>query len=309
MIDEDSAEVQVQIGILEAEKYIPQAVKNEKISNLRKSLIVEQGGDSSFKVVTSIANTMIGSSIIVYPIVFIQDGMLGSLLVLLAIGAALYFTCRLLVLHNRHDEADFGQSIRRILGPKWARLNSVVNITLIYVVSIVYFMLICGNFFDITAAIFTELIDGYTPPKGKSIDLSKYSPQYACLICMLFTAPLICKRDIELLMKFFKFTIYLVFTYGIFILVALIKAFANDEIHFAEQYTLFNPDFSTVAGAFALSLLLHPVAAPILKRNANQGNNMRDLFFGYVLTALIYVYVGFIGGLTCASSAIEIQDS
>jgi amino acid permease len=98
---------------------------------------------------------MIGSSIIVYPIIFIKDGMLGSLLVLLAIGAALFFTCRLLVVHNRDDETDFGQSIKRILGPKWAKLNSVVNITLLYIVSIAYFMLICGNFFDISAAIFT----------------------------------------------------------------------------------------------------------------------------------------------------------
>ncbi len=249
---------------------------------------------------------MIGSSIIVYPIIFIKEGMLGSLIVLLVIGAALFFTCRLLVLHNRQDEIDFGVSIKRILGPKWAKLNSYVNITLIYVVSIVYFMLICGNFFDISSSIFVEAIDGYQPPPAQSIDLTKYSQQYASIISILFTAPLICKRDIDLLMKFFKFTIYLVFAYGIFILVALIKVFANGELHFTDQYTLFDPDFSTVAGAFALSFLLHPVGAPILKRNKVQANNMRDLLLGYGLTAVIYVYVGFIGGLTCASKAREV---
>lgn len=36
---------------------------------------------------------------------------------------------------------------------------------------------------------------------------------------------------------------------------------------------------------------------------------MRDLLLGYGLTALIYVYVGFFGGLTCASKAKDIQDS
>ena len=75
---------------------------------VKKSLIIEKGGDSSFKVVTNIANTMIGSSIIVYPIMFIKDGIIGSLLVLLTIGAFLYLTCRLLLLHNRHDEMEFG---------------------------------------------------------------------------------------------------------------------------------------------------------------------------------------------------------
>jgi prepilin signal peptidase PulO-like enzyme (type II secretory pathway) len=78
-------------------------------------------------------------------------------------------------------------------------------------------------------------------------------------------------------------------------------------LHFTDQYTLFNPDFSTVAGAFALSLLLHPVGAPILKRNINQANNMRDQLLGYGLTALIYVYVGFLGGLTCAPLAEDIR--
>jgi hypothetical protein len=62
-----------------------------------------------------------------------------------------------------------------------------------------------------------------------------------------------------------------------------------------------------VAGAFALSLLIHPVGAPILKRNINQANNMRDLFLGYCLTALIYVYVGFVGALTCSHEIVNIN--
>jgi len=98
---------------------------------------------------------MIGSSIIVYPIIFIKDGIVGALLVLLAIGAALFFTCRLLLIHNRPDETDFSKQIKRILGPNWAKLNSTVNIVLIYIVCIAYFMLITGNFFDITSAIIT----------------------------------------------------------------------------------------------------------------------------------------------------------
>lgn len=66
------------------------------------------------------------------------------------------------------------------------------------------------------------------------------------------------------------------------------------------KFVLFGSDFSTVAGAFALSFLIHPICAPILKRNVKQENNLRDLFLGYCLTALIYTFVGFVGGLTCA---------
>jgi len=134
--------VEVRIAELYTEKHLPNDVRDSKVQELRNSIISERGNDSSFKVVTSIANTMIGSSIIVYPIMFIKDGIIGSLLVLLAIGAALFFTCRLLLIHNRPDEQDFGIQIKRILGARWAKLNSIVNIVLLFVVSIAYFMLI-----------------------------------------------------------------------------------------------------------------------------------------------------------------------
>ena len=121
----------------------------------------------------------------------------------------------------------------------------------------------------------------------------------------MFVAPFIWKRDIEALHSFFKYTIYLVFLYGIFVLASFIRVLAEGLLHFGE-FKLFDSDFSTVAGAFALSMLIHPVGAPILKRNANQSNNMRDLFLGYCLTALIYVFVGFVGGMTCAESVEDI---
>jgi hypothetical protein len=72
-------------------------------------------------------------------------------------------------------------------------------------------------------------------------------------------------------MKFFKFTIYCVFAYGLFILAAFIRVLADGSLsdNFGD-YHYFDPDFSTVAGAFALSFLLHPVGAPILKRNIKQ---------------------------------------
>ena len=107
-------------------------------------------------------------------------------------------------------------------------------------------------------------------------------------------------------MKFFKFTIYFVFLYGFFVLAGFIRVVSDGTLDF-DLYTKFNPDFSTVAGAFALSLLIHPILAPIIKKNIKPVNNMRDLFLGYCLTALIYVFVGFVGALTCAHSIEDIN--
>lgn len=102
-----------------------------------------------------------------------------------------------------------------------------------------------------------------------------------------------------------KYSIYCVAAYFLFVFVNLIRNIVEGSIVFGE-YDLFNPDFSSVAGAFALSFLIHPTAAPILKKSINLKNNERDLLLGYILTAGIYFYVGFVGGLTCAPHVQDI---
>jgi hypothetical protein len=106
-------------------------------------------------------------------------------------------------------------------------------------------------------------------------------------------------KDINMLLGFFKYTIYCVVAFGLFILVSVIRQIAEGHVDYS-KFIFFDHDFSNVAGTFALSFLIHPVAAPIIKKNINQKNNNRDLFFGYLLTAFIYFFVGFVGCLTCA---------
>jgi sodium-coupled neutral amino acid transporter 9 len=249
---------------------------------------------------------MIGSSIIVYPVLFVKDGLIGSLLIMLTIGVVQYFTCRLLVIHNRPDEPNFNLQIKRILGPKWAQFNGIVNVLLIYFVCIAYFLLICQNLFQILAALIQIVSSSYVPPKISQIHFETFSIQWATFIAIILVAPLVLRRDIEVLMKFFKYTIYCVLAYGIFIFISLLRQLTEGNIAFGD-FVLFDPNFSNVAGTFALSFLIHPIAGPILKKNVKQSNNERDLFLGYGLTAAIYLFVGFFGGLTCATSVIDIN--
>lgn len=97
---------------------------------------------------------MIGSSMIVFPILFIKDGLIGSLLTLLAVCVIQYLTCRLLVIHNRPDESNFNKQILRILGYKWYVFNSIVNVTLLFFVCIGYYLLIVDNLFMVMQAVF-----------------------------------------------------------------------------------------------------------------------------------------------------------
>eukprot|EP00919_Chromeraceae_sp_WS-2016_P035453 GHVR01084081.1.p1 GENE.GHVR01084081.1~~GHVR01084081.1.p1 ORF type:complete len:114 (+),score=3.97 GHVR01084081.1:1847-2188(+) len=93
----------------------------------------------------------------------------------------------------------------------------------------------------------------------------------------------------------------------IFVLVSFIRELSEGNIHLA-NFNFYDPDFSSVAGAFALSFLIHPILGPIIKKNIQPKNNQRDLFYGYCLTASIYFFVGFVGSFTCATSVKDIID-
>jgi hypothetical protein len=93
-------------------------------------------------------------------------------------------------------------------------------------------------------------------------------------------------------------------TYLVFILLNLIRHIIEGKIHIG-QFRFFNSDFSSIGGALALSFLVHPMAAPVLKKSKYLENNTRDLVFGYIVGATILFYTGFFGALSCAP---EIQN-
>jgi len=65
--------------------------------------------------------------------------------------------------------------------------------------------------------------------------------------------------------------------------------------------TLFNPNFSPLAGIFGLGYYLHNVSLPIVRSAEKPENTDRNIFFGYFFVYLSYLllgvlgYIGFIG--------------
>lgn len=96
--------------------------------------------------------------------------------------------------------------------------------------------------------------------------------QWACIISSCLCIATLYKSNLDLILKLLKYSIYCVMVYSIYIIINVIRFLIEGSIHFGEL-ELFDSDFSSVAGAFALSFLLHPTAAPILKKNINLKNN------------------------------------
>lgn len=165
-------------------------------------------------------------------------------------------------------------------------------------------MLIAVNFYELTATLFESINEGYVPPDPDEINFGMWSYQWAGIVAMLLLYPLLFVKRIEVLLKFLTFTIYLVLIYLLYILAFAVKNMIRGEIQW-DQYILFSPSFSKVAGAFALSFIVHPVISPYLKKNLHQEKNGRDLFLGYVATAFIYSFVGIFGAFACGKVVNE----
>ena len=153
-----------------------------------------EGTDSSTKTVSSLANTMIGSAIIIYPILFVKDGMIGSTLIMVVVGVIQYITCRLLVLHSRPDEPSFNEGILRIGGMSLAKFNSLVNMLLLFFVCIAYFLLVATNFYQTSAAIIKLVKPSYIPRKTSEISFDTYSMQWACILTAMLCIPTLFRK-------------------------------------------------------------------------------------------------------------------
>lgn len=136
---------------------------------------------------------MVGSAMIVYPVLFVKSGIIISPIVMLIVATIQYLTCRLLVIHNRPDEPTYNESILRIGGVKVDKLNSIVNMLLFFFVCVAYFILVTHNFYEISSAILAGFLP-YDPPKSNEIVLSKYSIQWAAILTAFALKPILFRK-------------------------------------------------------------------------------------------------------------------
>ena len=130
--------------------------------------------NSSFRTIISLCNTMMGSSIIFFPVVYFQCGIVSSFIIMILCCFLLYKTCSWYNFYALPYEKDLSEVIIRILGRKWSYLYDISNFLLLYFVSIIYFLLISSFSFPLIS----ELLQLYNPnivAKRNEFTYSKYS--------------------------------------------------------------------------------------------------------------------------------------
>ena len=126
-----------EVNKIKADNSLHPAVKTSRIMEAKKSF-AQNKTNSSIKTIFSIANTMVGSSMVVFPLIFLKSGIITSFIVLVVIGAISCKTAQLEIIHFKSAmERDYPEVIRRILGRKWELAYVVSSVLLLYVVGVV----------------------------------------------------------------------------------------------------------------------------------------------------------------------------
>lgn len=137
---------------------------------------------------------MIGSAMIVYPVLFVKSGIVLSSIIMLIVACTQYVTCRLLVVHNRPDEDTYNESILRIGGMKINKINSVVNMLLFFFSCVAYFVLVTHNFYEVSSVLLSSVLGSYIPPPSQDFVIGKYSTQWSAVIAFFAIKSIVFKR-------------------------------------------------------------------------------------------------------------------
>lgn len=134
----------------------------------------------------------------------------------------------------------------------------------------------------------------------------QFSPAWAAVIQGTIMLFITAKKDLTAFIKIISYGAYFVSLLIATIVGFGIYSFTNTDFELKE---IPNPDFSSnvreiemfgygfpsLAGVLCVGYFLHPAAIPILKNNANQKNNNRDLLVSYFVVFMFFSLVGVFG--------------
>lgn len=141
-----------------------------------------------------------------------------------------------------------------------------------------------------------------------------FSPAYTAIVLYIVALFMTNRKDLTLFIKMASFGPYFIIVLIIFIIGVGIWGFMITKYNFTVGPTTFrkldshdpnnhlgrdvywlsnNP--APISGILSAGYFLHTMSIPIVKNNAKQENNMRDVFVGYFMVFISYVIVGFLG--------------
>jgi solute carrier family 38 (sodium-coupled neutral amino acid transporter), member 9 len=273
-------------------------------SVLPASLFVLGGNDDSHKqsrlnTISSIINTMMGTTIVALPLGFAQSGISLGLAITIAMGAISCATC-VEIVQAAGGIPDFADLVgvhagRTIRGITWMMSNLVF-----LGAACVYHILMQESLFSVVSTV--AIATG-----SNASDMGWWSRPFAAgIICLIF--PVLIMKDLSLLVKFNAFgfialwvTILFVWYHGI---LGLMKR--DFQMDLSPSGPLVSDDgrlqvayggrlsFGPLGGMMMLSFFIHNAIQPITM-NSPKETRVKDIIIAYTVSAILYISVGVLG--------------
>lgn len=261
------------------------------------SFLNEESNNSSLITIFAIANGMIGTLVMILPILFLQYGFLTSTISLVFIGWISYKTCSLLVIHLKENESDLPVVILRIAGKKWLTLYVFSSVAYMICAGIIYFNLMNNMLYSVILFIF-ELFEYKNYAEKHENIFHKFS--YPILgLCVFLPAYLSCfLKDINYIVKFSQVGVISLVSYIIFLFyVAYDNIMSGILISNLNEIKIYSFQLDKLLGSFSLGFFVHTNVCAIFKKNEKFENNIRDLAASYIFGSILYFLIGFLGSL------------
>ena len=256
---------------------------------------------SSSTIIFSLANSMIGPTIIIIPLSIAKIGLLTSVLIAVVICCISLRTCQLTHLHAKLTENEYFSTVKRIMGKSWMRLYSISSIIILCFASMIYFLSLA----DITYSSLKLFFNKVDWPSENKIDFSTFSYQYIGIMLMVLIGWLFFIPKLGKILDLTEKGIYSIIIEALFTIYLGIRAIVQGEAKIVfhtnsieEEIGLFTSQSLTYTiGVFAMAFTVHNCIVEIIRKNKKQSNNARDVRYAYLITLFTYIITGTSGAL------------
>lgn len=280
----------------------------------------KKGKVSSIITILSVWNCMIGSSTVSMPKCIHDAGIIATIIFNIIMMAIAFYTARIVVITGGRDK-DFSDTVERYFGKKFGKVGRYAQIIFNFLLNLgavfIYFVIINQNLYPVIAVVCNQ-IGTHLDPSSLSVSLKDFSLFYCGIILSAILFPLTIMKNMSKLVKInstgvYFVTILLLFEIGMGIY-SLVKtsfkigSYINSPNSKFRYLYLFSDKPCSLLGTLSLGYYTHGFSLSILSSNANQKNNMRDLFLGYVFTAFTYIIVGIFGYIAFSGDNFSVPE-
>ncbi|KRX10480.1 hypothetical protein PPERSA_08782 [Pseudocohnilembus persalinus] len=271
--------------------------------------------NSSYNTITSLLNQMVGGTMLVLPLLFNQNGIIGGFFNMMITGIIEWRANLIYIDHFKEKEFDYQDTILRILGPKYEKLFKWVKWLYLFFIIMIYFYMIVLQLYDVFLFFFeiSHLsTDYFVPPTDKNqFVFDRFSIPYMTLISFAICFGLVSLKNLSFLIVIAGYGVWTIISFVVFILIVFFdQLFSNKNFaHDVSDITLFSWDIGKLAGTGAMAFAVHINTASGVKCNKNQNNNKRDVSIVYLCGFLIYEIIGVLGALGIKSMGCDIESA